>query len=314
MSDDINNDGYTRVRYLPSRFVPYIDTADNSVPELFIRKMKLGEVDYLFANKGHSSDILTYMAKREIVKGIPLERITVDDWAFLELTITAMTFTSTKFNIDGGECPECGDEIKYVEYELPDGKIKRVEVRGEMKAIIIPSQVSFQELDETVEPPVELELVSKTVEMDFFRLKHFIAMEKQGFFTPTDEHDPQWADKERIRRDALERVRNEMITGVSYEDLDIGDNLVINYAVEKMAHPVQTEFPIKCTKCGHQNTIRTSWEVMSFVPFRTDERSARDRIHFGKRDAPANNEPPKPRLSSRPMALRQGGRGAETKG
>lgn len=312
---------YYPIHTLPSKFIPY--HSDGNHPSLAVRKLTLSEVDFVFAHNDKPADIIRYLDEQQVVRGIPLTHLTVDDWSFVELTLTALTFPSAKFDIDNGKCPKCGDEIHYIELEM-GGKTQKIEKRGKMQALLLPSDVSFKEIAPEVALPIEVELGGGTHTVDFYRLSHYLVLTDEGHLD-TDKKCRQRvsqllerhnkgeavaadlaqaiAESERATK-MLDRRRNELASGLSYDELEVGDDLVLNLLYsDVLSHGSINEFTTTCTVCSHQSKVRTSWVVTSYIPFRADSRAPRDRIVFGSAPRPANPTVKKPRVSSRPVAL-----------
>lgn len=271
--------------YLPSRFVPY------NQKEIAIRRLTLGEVDFTFDHQNKITDIVKYYADREVITGINVYDLTVNDWQFVELSLVALTFPEVKFELNGGKCPSCGDEVKTIELgRTPDGTPQIITISADLKSFVVPQEISFVTLDEEVVPPIELELSIGVVKMDFLRIRHYFELAKE-----TGKPQSEWTNRQLTQKQC----------GVIVEDLEYNDGDIIDYAQEKMYHGVNGSFKAKCQLCKTEYPVTTSWEVASFIPFRKDKRLARDRVRFGNASTSERGEPSKTRVSSRPQPVQQ---------
>lgn len=315
-----NDDQFLPIRKLPSRFVPY-----DQQPELYMRRLKLSEVDFVFANSDRPAEIIKYLSTRDVLRGIDMGELTMDDWSFVELTLTASTFPETKFTIGKDKCPECGDKTHYVEIDLGDGEIKRFEKRGEFQTLVVPRDIAFEELDSEVALPIAIDGITDSA--DFYRVKHFLTIYDEGLLDTLSECQQEYSlfydsivDKDnptlaevnkatalsratKAAQDAVDRRKMELMFGVNYDDMAYGDDLVFAFLTEKLKHGPNLVFPVKCNICGHEMEITTRWTVASFIPFRTDSKSPGNRVRFGRVSAPEPTGHKKPGLSTRPVAL-----------
>lgn len=276
---------YTSLSYLPSRFIPY------SEKEIAIRRLTLGEVDYTFDHQNKITDIVKFYADREVVTGISTFELTVNDWQFVELSIVALTFPDVKFELNGGTCPSCGDEVKTIQLgKTADGEPQVITISAELKSLVVPQDISFVTLDDEVIPPIELELSVGLTVIDFLRIKHYMELARD-----TGKTQGEWTN----------RQLTEKMCGVDVNELDYYDGDIIDYAQEKMYHGVNSSFKAKCQLCKTEYPVSTSWGVASFIPFRQDKRLAGNRVRFGHARQSEREEPSKTRVSSRPQLIQQ---------
>lgn len=269
---------YITLSYVPSRYVPYPEK-----PDIKIRKLALGEVDYFYENSRNPKMVVDYFQEREIIKGIPLYDLTVDDWAFLELSAVALTWTNAKFNIDGGSCPQCGEgKVERLELGLDAvGNKKYLEVSSQLNTALVPADLTFNSLDEEVDWPIQLDLESGTANADFYRVSDYLDLYEEG------------------NHRNVAKIIEKMI-GIPREELAVEDEPILTYLYNKLSHGPNNEVPIKCPICSTIYRIRTEWDVSRFIPFRGGQSATGDRIHFGSRNAPASGPVKRPRISGRP--------------
>jgi len=255
------NDTHVVLRYLPSRGVPYEEDITIS-----LRPLKLGEVDYIFSHKDKIVDIITYIAERDVVRGIDVLDLTVDDWEFIELSLVSTTFPNAKYELYGGECPNCGNNVQVIDLKDLEGNVVRqIEVKPELKGIVVPTQISFHTLDEDVNWPIYADLSVGKTQFDFLRLRHYVELANEGI----------------EQKDWTPLVVAEKMCGHKAEDLAFEDGEIINYIRNKLDHGVLKQFTVSCNVCSTEYPIQTAWEVADFIPFWEDRGPARNRVHFG---------------------------------
>lgn len=264
------HDTHVTIKTLPSRGVPYEPDT-----KISLRALKLGEVDYVFEHKDKVTDIIKYISDRDVIRGIEVPELTVDDWEFIELTLVSMTFPGAKFELTGS-CTKCGDTLQVIELkDLDDNVIRTIEVRPETKAIVLPRDISFNTLDDLVEWPIEVDLSVGTTQVDFLRLKHYTEL----------------VDVDKVQqRDWTPLKLAEKMCGYSSDELAYTDGAILTYVREKLFHGVLNQFNVTCNVCKTVYPITTAWEVADFIPFWQGGGSAGDRVRFGSGSKSKRNE------------------------
>jgi len=264
---------YIALSYLPSRFVPY----SKEDVKIKIRPLYFEEAESVSLIKGRPLAILELLYESEAVKveNMDFFDLTYDDWRFIELTISNLSFPAVKFNITAGECPDCKDSPEVITISM-NGQDKEIVVKPELKAVVIPSEIAFTELDEEIIPPIVPVLSNKEYNLDFYRLKHFKILSESKSNKEVDKYK-LLLDNNDIR--------------FSFEDIQ-----VLRYLDEKMFHGPKNEFEVKCKQCGKVYKVSSVWEVADFLPFRISEDNIRNRVSFGKRTKSANNFSKKVRI------------------
>lgn len=148
--------GYSPLSMLPSKFIPY----DKKV--LYVRPFNLGEIEDL--NSIRTFDIHVFVDTiRDVVKGIPVEELTVIDLKTALLYSLILSSDNSTWNMPI-VCEECGH--KYVKaLSITDIHFQDLEVEG------LPLSSDDEELD--------------GVTFDVFRVKHLLEMDEYTKLNPT---------------------------------------------------------------------------------------------------------------------------------
>lgn len=271
--------------YLPSRFVPYPELKDTSERGVYVRKLTWGEVDYLYETTRTPKVIIDFYRDREIIKGIDLYRLTADDWSFLELQCVAMTWPDSEFRVHGGDCPSCGKgKVERIELgkDPLTGKDKVIEIHPELNKILVPTDISFHQLDDDVDYPIHIKAVDGSlIPADFYRIKDYLDLYESG--------------NHRKKTFIIEKM-----IGKSILDIDMDDKPQLEFLYRKLKHGPLKSIEVKCPVCRNDYKLLTEWDVSRFIPFREDYRPEGNRILFGASEPPTSPVAPKSRLSSRP--------------
>ena len=265
---------YSKIKELPSSYKAYPEGT-----EISVRPLKHGEVVNYSERRDKIIDILEYFDKRKVIKGIDIWDITVGDWQFLELTIVAASYIAPTFSFTGPECEDCKKKMEASEKEEKEvisvpgfPTIDRKKLPERFKVNFLPSELVFNSVDDKVKIPVSIDLDNEnTVDLDFFRLRHY---------------------KEMLEKKLKGRDEEIAIAaGVNLEDdVTTQDAWVMEEAYKLMDHGLANKITLKCPSCNKEIEKEVDWEILSLIPFHGDEKSVGKRIHFGGALKSTNND------------------------
>jgi len=267
---------YSKIKELPSSYKAYPEGT-----EISVRPLKHGEVVNYSERRDKIIDILEYFDKREVIKGINIWDISVGDWQFLELTIVAASYIAPTFSFTGPECKDCKKKMEEAKEKEKEKEvisvpgfptIDRKKLPERFKVNFLPSELIFNSVEDKVKIPVTIDLDNgDTVELDFFRLRHYKEM----------------LEKKLEGRD--EEIA--IAAGVNLEDdVTTQDAWVMETAYKSMDHGLADKVTLKCPSCNKEIEREVDWEILSLIPFHGDEKSVGERIHFGGALKSTNND------------------------
>jgi len=231
--------------------------------KISLRPINFEEAENISLIKSKPLEIINLLNENNVVKveNMDFYDLTYDDWRFIELTLANLSYPSIKFNINGGECPDCKDHPEHIKLNI-GGKEKDIEIKPELKLVLIPSEVAFEELEDEVSTPIMVNLSIGNFKYDFYRLKHFkILTENDNISNEIKKYD----------------ILTNQTDKYSFEDI-----AVLRYLNDFLNHGPKSEFELKCPQCKKLYKIVSAWEVADFLPFRRSTDDIRFKIRFGK--------------------------------
>ena len=273
---------YIKVGRLPSNFKPYPEGT-----EIRVRELTFGEVMTYNEHRERPLDVINYFYERRVIDGIDMWEITAGDWQYLQIQITAISFASPSYSFLGPICDKCSKKTKEEKANLSEFNTNKMEINSpfqmdafkeenippDLRASLLPSELQFNEIDEEAIGPATVDLpdLGKKISLDFYRLKHYKQLIESG-----------------IRNNRANEIAT--LIGLDFEkEVSNNDYEVLDMAYSYMDHGLESKVIIKCPDCGVAIEKGVQWDMMSLIPFHRDERSIKDRIHFGGTPQSADN-------------------------
>jgi hypothetical protein len=231
------------------------------------RTYLFGEVQKLSASKNLKYEDILRTALSGIRSNIDVQDLTIPDAMYLSIARKISTLGSNDV------------QIKYM---CKSDKCDHIN-----DLVFSQANIEFNEL-KVPEMPITAEINGKSLEFDCLRVRDLFEISSDNFKKKYPSINP----KERVSTVA-KSIRNIKFDEV-YEFLSVlndPDDMETLEDIDKLlAHDIKS-LKHSCTKCGHENDVALEGREILIRPFRTGEKSTKNKIHFGKKSVSGSVEP-----------------------